>query len=155
MQPNATPLENPTKCTRFSIVLNARRIHEPARRNSRYQAFTLIENFRLAVYLSFAIQAVALVVKVAPHFGQRTSVELMRSTSAGVILCRHCGQGVASDARTFSRSIFRRVGTRGFYSQASQRSCSLRAALAPAIPCGSIVRSSRLRPLRSEPHNEC
>jgi hypothetical protein len=38
----------------------------------RNQAITLIENFRPAVYLSFAIQAVALVVKAAPHFGQRT-----------------------------------------------------------------------------------
>ena len=40
--------------------------------NCRNQAITLIENFRPAVYLSFAIQAVALVVKAAPHFGQRT-----------------------------------------------------------------------------------
>ena len=32
----------------------------------------LIENFRPAVYLSFAIQAVALVVKVAPHCGHFT-----------------------------------------------------------------------------------
>jgi hypothetical protein len=48
-----------------------------------------------------------------------------RSTSAGVISCPHCGQGVASDARTLSRSIFRRAGTRGFYSEASLPSASV------------------------------
>jgi hypothetical protein len=36
------------------------------------ESITLIENFRPAVYLRFAIQAVALTVKAAPHFGQRT-----------------------------------------------------------------------------------
>ena len=35
-----------------------------------------------------------------------------------MISCPHCGQGVASDAFTFSRSIFFRAGIRGFYSEA-------------------------------------
>jgi hypothetical protein len=65
-----------------------------------------------------AIQADALVVKVTPHFGQRTWVELIRRSSAGGIWYPHCEQGVASDAFTFSRLIFFLAGIRGFYSEA-------------------------------------
>lgn len=53
-----------------------------------------------------------LAVKVTSHFGQRTSVVLMRRSSAGGIRYPHCGQGVASDAFTFSRLIFFRAGIR-------------------------------------------
>ena len=35
----------------------------------------------------------------------------------GGISCPHCGQGVASDAFTFSRLIFRRAGIRGILSR--------------------------------------
>jgi hypothetical protein len=57
----------------------------------------------------------------------------MRSTSAGVISCRHCGQGVSSDARTFSRSIFLRAGIRGFYSAGSLPSSGFWSAIGPLI----------------------
>jgi hypothetical protein len=63
-----------------------------------------------------AIQADALVVKTTPHFGQSTSVVLIRRSSAGGISYPQCGQGVASDSSTFSRLIFFRAGIRGFYS---------------------------------------
>jgi hypothetical protein len=63
------------------------------------------------------IQADALVVKTTPHFGQSTSVVLIRRSSAGGISYPHCGQGVASDARTFSRSIFFRAGIQGILSR--------------------------------------
>jgi hypothetical protein len=59
------------------------------------------------------------VVKVTPHFGQRISLKLIRRSSAGGMWYPHCGQGVASDAFTFSRLIFFRAGIRGFYSEAS------------------------------------
>jgi hypothetical protein len=66
------------------------------------------------VYLSLAIQAAPPVVNVAPHFGQRTWVILIRRSSAGGIWYLQFGQGVASDAFTFFRSIFFRAGIPGF-----------------------------------------
>ena len=71
-----------------------------------------------AVYPSFGIQADALTVKAAWHFGHRICVVVTRRSSAGGIWYPQCGQGVASDALTFSKSIFFRAGIRGFYSEA-------------------------------------
>jgi len=45
--------------------------------------------------LRFALQAATVVVKVTPHFGQRTSIIVMGNTSAGEIWYPHRGQGVA------------------------------------------------------------
>lgn len=45
-------------------------------------------------------------VKVTPHFGQRTLFVLTRSNSAGGIRYPQLEQGVARDASTFSRLIF-------------------------------------------------
>ena len=58
-------------------------------------------------------------VEVILHFGHLTWPEAGRWISAGGIWKPQCGQGVASDARTFSRLIFRRAGIRGFYRVAS------------------------------------
>jgi hypothetical protein len=57
-----------------------------------------------------AIQAEALAVKVTPHFGQRTCVELMRRSSAGGISYPQLEHGGASDAFTSSRLTFWRAG---------------------------------------------
>ncbi len=74
-----------------------------------------------AAHPSFAIQADALVVKATPHFGQRTWVVLILRSSAGGIWYPHCGQGVASDAFTFSRLIFLRAGIRGILQRGALR----------------------------------
>ena len=83
-------------------------------------------------------------MKVTPHFGQRISVILIRRTSTGGILYPHCGQGVASDAITFSRLIFFRAGIRGLYRGAVRNrvndTCQVAALITPNLGPNHVAR---------------
>jgi hypothetical protein len=65
-------------------------------------------------------------VKVASHSGQRTRLKSMRRSSAGAISCPHSGQGVVSEALTFSRLIFPRAGMVRFYRPKCALPCQCR-----------------------------
>lgn len=65
----------------------------------------------------------------------------------------HCGQGVASDAFSFSRLIFRRVGSRGFYREVSSPSARASECLRSHFEHKRISCPIRPRPERSLLHH--
>src|ERR1700680_4192873 len=63
-------------------------------------------------------------VNACLHWGHRTCSKSTRRSSAGAIACPQWGQGVESEAFTFSRLSFRRLGIGGFYRMGMVRTVS-------------------------------